>query len=1441
MDGGDEIGEVREKGETNSDKEREETYSEVEKEQESEIIKEAKDDDVREKLGEESDDSKWGKIDWSDETLSEREGSKWNEIDWSKGDKDEQENKSKWNEIDWSKEKNDQSEDKNEEYAENAEEEGEYENIGSQSTVLIPEKPKIEGEYQEESEEYVQEEQEEEYLENEEEVVEIDPEEYENDQDPIIDTEEIEFVRDMEELGRMLKEYDEKLGYSEEENDNTAFNAEQAYREIKERKINKEEKEKAQELEEQEKEITEEQKEEHIEEILSGDAQEEDVNDTSEEAEIEPEEFDYLWEKYEQYEQEGKSSEEINNLMQEAEETYKMLKEAEKVYEQQEKDKLKLVDHEDEEDLEDGREEIDQRDVIEFFIETEEELYQQKRSQEEIDEQMEKIANDYYQKEQEKNPQIEQEKEIIKEIKNVPKEIDETNFEIEEKKKVEQTITHYDERPIEVNSEAEEEVLEESGSDLEDNVKSVSPQESIKESFKESEGEELEEDEYEKLKRLYHQETRRNPIYAKIETKGFKQWLEEQDLKIKEVEEKEGEEKEWKKKLKKWIEESREAEINTELKQILKEILQDFSKYEEFEELLRKYKNAKLTEKEREKLDFIINKFLNKYPIHLQLYYNLSGFKAYFQEQHWWNPWLIREIKYKFLNHLSKKYEILKFMFDENVQSNKSATKILKKGRVKVTDQEKALIRKEFLVGIPIQRIMEIINNYNEKFEDDFIEILQSYYNEMITKNARNLSLGVRRIDKIVNGFENMIYLDRSISKDSIKKIELLINREIQVIKNWRKPRRERISGVRIKITDEGIKTIKDELKSGIPIQRLSGIVNDYGAEDNFIQYIKQMLKNALDSHEKEVRTPLTMMGQFITNWQNILYRGYVISESDFNKLKLLIGKENPITHKIVYGRRNLEAVKLIKNETHAELIGVFIVRGSIRTDRNDLYISYNGDDHPDYIYHLEKLITKVFGRPPSIMSTRDRFYISGPDVTQYLANQMLSNENRNVPSWIKKSSSWIHENLDEWKVKYLPLVIACLKGMINGSGSIGVASKQDRIEIYLTKSNRSILRDFQEMCNSLGIRTSKIKKQIRENGRIVYYIYIISRDQVRRFLIDIVKPKKWECIKDSIQQLLNARGTSIEVVLEMTPEFKDLRRKLFQHQKQQYTFRYNPTRIVNIKNNILRDRYYNYIKNISLELFPSHQFEVKTNIRPSKLKFIGEHIKEKSGRTLYREVIKTQFIKEHLINNNPNIEIFYYNDLPDGFYKNLLDIVRQVYDTYRNKNLGRPWHEPILKKIMVNLPNALASEIPVWKKLNRVEYYVGHVDLNLVDNDTFFVADLKDDETDIIKSLIQITSYGINQKHIFFNKIPDFNAIDFKCIAFTKDELWVFDPESLKHDIIRFIKYANNIRTRNLKSLPFSKGLKRTDLLEDIEKVMNFFEKFIKEEENNDLDDNIL
>ena len=69
-----------------------------------------------------------------------------------------------------------------------------------------------------------------------------------------------------------------------------------------------------------------------------------------------------------------------------------------------------------------------------------------------------------------------------------------------------------------------------------------------------------------------------------------------------------------------------------------------------------------------------------------------------------------------------------------------------------------------------------------------------------------------------------------------------------------------------------------------------------------------------------------------------------------------------------------------------------------------------------------------------------------------------------------------------------------------------------------------------------------------------------------------------------------------------------------------------------------------------------------------------------------------------------------------------------------------------------------------------------------------------------------------------------DFNRFDLKCIVFSKKTIWEFDPDSLKADIIYFIEYTNSLRPKSdlLRSLPFAKGLTRTDLLEDVKRVFD-------------------
>ncbi len=749
--------------------------------------------------------------------------------------------------------------------------------------------------------------------------------------------------------------------------------------------------------------------------------------------------------------------------------------------------------------------------------------------------------------------------------------------------------------------------------------------------------------------------------------------------------------------------------------------------------------------------------------------------------------------------------------------------------RYKIPSQEKELIKQEFSNGIPIQRLKEIISTHKDEFEDDFIERIQSFYDDVITNNRQRLFLSSRKIDKIISGYRHMLYGDNALSKKSIRKLELLIGRSVPIIEDWRKPyERHLSSGEKIQILPEGIELLKYEMKLGILIQRLSNIIDNYNLEDDFIQNVRRIYEDALISGYENVKIPIDKLNEFIKNYRGIIYYNNSTSRDILNKLQMLVDK--PIPHKIVYGIKKMEPVLLIKNDLHAEFIGTFIMKGNVYFKPHHLTVSFNKDSHPKYIAYLESLIASVFKETPILIRGSNDFFLSGEAVSQYFKSQGLSNTNKKVPSWIKKPLTWIRENPDEWRKKYLPLVVACLKGMINATGWIGVQEKWNRIRISLTRSNRTIIEDFRDLCTSLDIKTTKISEitDKRPNRSLMYHISINAAEHVRRFLIDIVKPMKWDLIRDDLQKILKKKGTSIEDALEISHELRDLRRQVFKHQ-QRYTFQYHPIRIKQIKNPTLRKRLQDYIENISFKLYPYNAFQIKTNIRPSSLKLRGN----------YQERINTSFIKAHLVDNlliNGSIKKYSYDSLPRGPYLDLLNLVRQIFTDFRIKYRGiTPPHPPILKRIMIKLPSAKASEIPVWSMLKGNEYCVGHIDLFLADEvisrntlrSTLYIADLKADETDIIRSLPQIVSYGVMLKNLIFKTSSDFKAFDLKCIMFTKDEVWEFEPDSLKYELINFIKYANSIRNIPLKSLSFSKGLSRTDLLKDIEKVVAFLQSF--------------
>ncbi len=136
----------------------------------------------------------------------------------------------------------------------------------------------------------------------------------------------------------------------------------------------------------------------------------------------------------------------------------------------------------------------------------------------------------------------------------------------------------------------------------------------------------------------------------------------------------------------------------------------------------------------------------------------------------------------------------------------------------------------------------------------------------------------------------------------------------------------------------------------------------------------------------------------------------------------------------------------------------------------------------------------------------------------------------------------------------------------------------------------------------------------------------------------------------------------------------------------------------------------------------------------------------------------------------------------------------------------------------MIEHSNAIVSELPVWKSVTN-GLCIGHIDLCLIHCDTFYISDLKYNKSDAIRSLAQIIAYGMMIRDII-SKMFDLNSFKLKCLIFTKDDLWIFDPLSLRNKVIDFIKFANSIRKRNLKSLRFAKTLPRTNLLSNMEDV---------------------
>ena len=282
----------------------------------------------------------------------------------------------------------------------------------------------------------------------------------------------------------------------------------------------------------------------------------------------------------------------------------------------------------------------------------------------------------------------------------------------------------------------------------------------------------------------------------------------------------------------------------------------------------------------------------------------------------------------------------------------------------------------------------------------------------------------------------------------------------------------------------------------------------------------------------------------------------------------------------------------------------------------------------------------------------------------------------------------------------------------------------------------------------------------------------------IRKFIIKHVNPKEQ---KKALIWLKN---------------IKNLRYNDFRYGSITYSFKWTRTSFIKFLNNSL----YRFLFKLWKGNYPRHIFTDPNNTRASNLKFHGTS----------KEQVKTDTIEK------------YFSDFLETHDSNhyLCRHVRSVFHHYKINKIGKqPDHPPILNYILSEEKKTLALEIPVWKCINtpaNTEYFIGHIDLLLIEGDTLVIGDYKPKLREIYKSLPQITVYAV----FFRDRLKDYSKnsnLKIKYVGFTKDYAIEWNPDILIPKIIEFVEKENKLRKNNL--LTASRKSKK-DLQEELKKI---------------------
>ncbi len=217
---------------------------------------------------------------------------------------------------------------------------------------------------------------------------------------------------------------------------------------------------------------------------------------------------------------------------------------------------------------------------------------------------------------------------------------------------------------------------------------------------------------------------------------------------------------------------------------------------------------------------------------------------------------------------------------------------------------------------------------------------------------------------------------------------------------------------------------------------------------------------------------------------------------------------------------------------------------------------------------------------------------------------------------------------------------------------------------------------------------------------------------------------------------------------------------------------------------------YYNYV---CTKDYPDHLFNGSEYLRCSSFRLKG--LQKDAPKKIAIKLINSKQI--HLVdekNQSPLIspEI---QKLPK-----MAQIWFDIFSSTMDKN---PGHGPVLDKILQLNKNALAVEVPIWTTTERNlinqeltitpytcmcnEIFTGHIDLLLFDetDGSLVVADYKP-ENHLLRSLPQVATYGLVMKRLLKLK-------HVKCVSFSKEKAWVYDPEIVRSSLPQFmVQYGN-------------------------------------------------